>query len=96
MTQKQTEPDMSAVRAKRTRPTPAPTTPAPGSIPATTSTPAPGAPVRAPRAEPTVALNTRVAVEIRDAVAAAAQRPETPSQRAVIEALVRQHLMGQQ
>ena len=46
------------------------------------------------RGAPTVALNVRVPEAIRDAVRReAATNPATPSQAAVIEALVRAHLM---
>lgn len=47
-----------------------------------------------PAGAPTVALNVRVPEAIRDAVRReAATNPATPSQAAVIEALVRAHLM---
>lgn len=94
MTQKPAEPDLNAARAQRRKPVPAPSTPAPGAVstPAPTQ-PSPAAPPVVARGVPTVPLNVRVPVEVRDAVIAAAQNPNTPSQRAVIEHLVRTHLM---
>ena len=62
--------------------------------PATASDPAGGYVPLARRGAPTVALNVRVPEAIRDAVRReAAMNPATPSQAAVIEALVRAHLM---
>ncbi|MBU8651099.1 hypothetical protein KM867_10775 [Micrococcus luteus] len=98
MNEKQSEPDLS-LRAQRRKPTPAPHTPAPGAVipaePATASDPAGGYAPLARRGAPTVALNVRVPEAIRDAVRReAATNPATPSQAAVIEALVRAHLMN--
>lgn len=62
--------------------------------PATASVPAGGYAPLARRGAPTVTLNVRVPEAIRDMVRReAATNPATPSQAAVIEALVRAHLM---
>lgn len=97
MNEKQSEPDLS-LRAQRRKPAPAPQAPAPGAVipaePATASDPTGGYVPLARRGAPTVALNVRVPEAIRDAVRQeAATNPATPSQAAVIEALVRAHLM---
>ena len=97
MNGKQSEPDLS-LRAQRRKPTPAPQTPAPGAVipaePATASDPAGGYAPPARRGAPTGAPNVPVPAAIRDAVRReAATNPATPSQAAVIDALVRAHLM---
>ena len=62
--------------------------------PATASDPTSGYAPLARRGAPTVALNVRVPEAIRDVVRRkAATNPATPGQAAVIEALVRPHLM---
>ena len=68
--------------------------PAPGAL-APAAEPAPAVLYTPRRGAPTVALNTRVPEEVREAVRQeAARNPQTPSQAAVIEALVRTHLMN--
>ncbi|WP_447844692.1 hypothetical protein [Micrococcus luteus] len=97
MNEKQSEPDLT-LRAQRRMPAPGPPAPAPGAVilaePAAASDPTGGYAPLARRWAPTVALNVRVPAAIRDAVRReAATNQATPSQAAVIEALVRAHLM---